>query len=127
MGPPFSSCRPLEAGAARPASATGSYPGLWGRKGGCAVFGLIAYLFCGLALALMGDALFFGGNLFLSLPLLTAPAAGLCGFLVALVWYFDIKSRERAKKKRTKALVAMAAALLCCIGCLVYLLVRMFV
>lgn len=91
------------------------------------MFGLIAYLFCGLALALVGDALFFGGNLFLTLPLLTAPAAGLCGFLVALVWYFEIKNRERARKKRGKALFAMSAALLCCIGSLLFLLIRMFV
>lgn len=91
------------------------------------MFGLIAYLFCGLALALVGDTLFLGGNLFLSLPLLAAPAAGLCGFLVALIWYFDIKNRERARKKRTKALIAMAFALACCIGCLVFLLIRMFV
>ncbi len=91
------------------------------------MFGLIAYLFCLVSLALLGDALFLGGNLFLSLPLLAAPVAGLCGFLVAVVWFFDIKNRERAKKKRVKAQVAMAIALLCCIGSLIYLLIRMFV
>ncbi len=91
------------------------------------MFGLIAYLFCLVSLALLGDALFLGGNFFLSLPLLAAPVAGLCGFLVAAVWYFDIKTRERAKKKRAKALAAMAVALLCCIGSLIYLLIRMFV
>lgn len=91
------------------------------------MFGFIAYLFCAFSLLLMGDVLFLGGNLFLSLPLLTAPAAGLCGFLTALVWYFDIKNRERAKKKRAKALFAMAFALLCCVGSLLYLLIRMFV
>lgn len=91
------------------------------------MFGLIAYLFCGLALALAGDALLGGGNLFLTFPLLTAPAAGFCGFLVALVWYFDIKNRERARKKRAKALVAMAVSLCCCIASLLFLLIRMFV
>ena len=91
------------------------------------MFGLIAYLFCIFSLGLLADAMFLGGNFFLSLPLLTAPVAGLCGFFVAVVWYFDIKNRERAKKKRAKALVAMTIALICCIGNLSYLLIRMFV
>ena len=91
------------------------------------MFGLIAYLFCLVSLALLGDVLFLSGSLFRSLPLLAAPVAGLCGFLVAAVWYLDIKTRERAKKKRAKALAAMAVALLCCIGSLIYLLIRMFV
>lgn len=91
------------------------------------MFGLIAYLFGVFALALVGDALFLKSSLFLSFPLLAAPVAGFCGFLVALVWYFDIKNRERAKRKRSKALFAMAFALLCCIGSLVFLLIRMFV
>ncbi|MEA5060504.1 MAG: hypothetical protein VB049_10815 [Candidatus Pelethousia sp.] len=91
------------------------------------MYGLISYLFCSLSLVLMSDALFFHGSLFLRLPMLTAPVAALCGFLVALVWYFDIKNRERAKKKRLKALFAMALALVCCIGSLLFLLIRMFI
>jgi len=70
--------------------------------------------------------LFWGGHLFLTFTMLAAPVSGLCGFLVALVWYFEIKNRERAKKKRIKALFAMAVALACCIGSLIFLLIRMF-
>ena len=86
----------------------------------------ISYAFSLASLLLLADALFLGGNLFLTFPLLTAPVAGFCGFLTALLWYLDIKNRERAKKKRTKAMAAMIVALCCTLSTLLFLLIRMF-
>lgn len=86
----------------------------------------ISYLFSLLSLFLVADALFLDGLCFLSLPFLTAPISALCGFLVAAVWYLDIKNRERAKKKRKKAMFAMVVSLSCCVGSLLFLLARMF-
>lgn len=86
----------------------------------------ISYLFSLLSLFLVADALFLDGLCFLSLPFLTAPISALCGFLVAAVWYLDIKNRERAKKKRKKALLAMIVSLSCCVCSLLFLLARMF-
>ena len=90
------------------------------------LIGLVSYLFSALALVLLADALFLGGSLFRAFPLLTAPVAGLCGFLTALVWYLDIKNRVRAKKKRTKAMVAMVVSLSACLLSLIFLLFRLF-
>ena len=70
----------------------------------------ISYLFSLLSLFLVADALFLDG---------------LC-FLVAAVWYLDIKNRERAKKKRKKAMFAMVVSLSCCVCSLLFLLARMF-
>jgi len=89
--------------------------------------GFFAYAFSLFSLSLILDALLLGGSWFLTFPTLTAPVAAFCGFLTALVWYFDIKNRERAKKKRRKAMVAMVVSLSCCIAGLLFLLVRMFV
>ncbi len=86
----------------------------------------ISYLFSLLSLFLVADALFLDGLCFLSLPFLTAPLSALCGFLVAAVWYLDIKNRERAKKKRKKAMFAMVVSLSCCVCSLLLLLGRMF-
>lgn len=86
----------------------------------------IPYLFSLLSLFLVADALFLDGLCFLSLPFLTAPLSALCGFLVAAVWYLDIKNRERAKKKRKKAMFAMVVSLSCCVCSLLFLLARMF-
>lgn len=86
----------------------------------------ISYLFSLLSLFLVADALFLDGLCFLSLPFLTAPISALCGFLVAAVWYLDIKNRERAKKKRKKAMFAMVVSLSCCVCSLLLLLARMF-
>ena len=84
----------------------------------------ISYLFSLLSLFLVADALFLDGLCFLSLPFLTAPLSALCGFLVAAVWYLDIKNR--AKKKRKKAMFAMVVSLSCCVCSLLFLLARMF-
>lgn len=86
----------------------------------------ISYLFSLLSLFLVADALFLDGLCFLSLPFLTAPLSALWGFLVAAVWYLDIKNRERAKKKRKKAMFAMVVSLSCCVCSLLFLLARMF-
>ena len=86
----------------------------------------ISYLFSLLSLFLVADALFLDGLCFLSLPFLTAPLSALCGFLVAAVRYLDIKNRERAKKKRKKAMFAMVVSLSCCVCSLLFLLARMF-
>lgn len=86
----------------------------------------ISYLFSLLSLFLVADALFLDGLCFLSLPFLTAPLSALCGFLVAAVWYLDINNRERAKKKRKKAMFAMVVSLSCCVCSLLFLLARMF-
>ena len=86
----------------------------------------ISYLFSLFSLFLVADALFLDGLCFLSLPFLTAPISALCGFLVAAVWYLDIKNQERAKKKRKKAMFAMVVSLSCCVGSLLFLLARMF-
>ena len=86
----------------------------------------ISYLFSLLSLFLVADALFLDGLCFLSLPFLTAPISALCGFLVAAVWYLGIKNRERAKKKRKKAMFAMVVSLSCCVCSLLFLLARMF-
>ncbi len=86
----------------------------------------ISYPFSLLSLFLVADALFLDGLCFLSLPFLTAPLSALCGFLVAAVWYLDIKNRERAKKKRKKAMFAMVVSLSCCVCSLLFLLARMF-
>ena len=40
--------------------------------------------------------------------------------------YCDIKNRERAKKKRKKAMFAMVVSLSCCVCSLLFLLARMF-
>ncbi|MDR0839977.1 MAG: hypothetical protein LBN26_01110 [Christensenellaceae bacterium] len=89
------------------------------------MYGLISYLFCLFSLGLLYD-LICGGLPFVSLPPLCAPAAALAGFLVAAVWYLDIRNRERAKKKRRKALFAMICNLVVCIAALGYLLLKMF-
>ena len=86
----------------------------------------ISYLFSLLSLFLVADALFLDGLCSLSPPFLTAPLSALCGFLVAAVWYLDIKNRERAKKKRKKAMFAMVVSLSCCVCSLLFLLARMF-
>ncbi len=59
-------------------------------------------------------------------PLSHRPPIRPCGFLVAAVWYLDIKNRERAKKKRKKAMFAMVVSLSCCVCSLLLLLGRMF-
>ena len=60
-----------------------------------------------------------------ALPWFTAFLAGATGTLIALVWYFDIKARERAKKKRGKAFTAMMVDICVCILAVCELIVNM--
>ena len=91
--------------------------------------GIIAYAFGGIGLFLLLD-----GALNLSvalcavkvaLPWFTPFLAGTTGTLIALVWYFDIKARERAKKKRGKAFTAMMVDICVCILAVCELIVNM--
>ena len=61
-----------------------------------------------------------------ALPWFTPFLAGATGTLIALVWYFDIKARERAKKKRGKAFTAMMVDICVCILAVCELIVNMF-
>ena len=69
--------------------------------------GIIAYVFGGIGLFLLLDGAVLHLGIAAALPWFTAFLAGATGTLIALVWYFDIKARERAKKKRGKAFTAM--------------------
>ena len=70
--------------------------------------GIIAYAFGGIGLFLLLD----GAVLHL-------------GIAAALPWYFDIKARERAKKKRGKAFTAMMVDICVCILAVCELIVNM--
>ena len=60
-----------------------------------------------------------------ALPWFTPFLAGATGTLIALVWYFDIKARERAKKRRGKAFTAMMVDICVCILAVCELIVNM--
>lgn len=77
--------------------------------------GIIAYTFGGMGLFLLLDGALLHTGVAAALPWFTAFLAGATGTLIALVWYFDIKARERAKKKRGKAFTAMVADICVCI------------
>ena len=77
--------------------------------------GIIAYVFGGIGLFLLLDGALLHTGVAAALPWFTAFLAGATGTLIALVWYFDIKARERAKKKRGKAFTAMVADICVCI------------
>lgn len=87
--------------------------------------GIIAYAFGGIGLFLLldGAALHLGAAA--ALPWFTPFLAGATGTLIALVWYFDIKARERAKKKRSKAFTAMIANICVCILAVCELIIDM--
>ena len=60
-----------------------------------------------------------------ALPWFTPFLAGATGTLIALVWYFDIKAREQAKKRRGKAFTAMMVDICVCILAVCELIVNM--
>lgn len=77
--------------------------------------GIIAYAFGGIGLFLLLDGALLHLGIAAALPWFTPFLAGTTGTLIALVWYFDIKARERAKKKRGKAFTAMMVDICVCI------------
>ena len=87
--------------------------------------GALAYIFTLASLALCANAAHPFLPIAWEIPDYIAPAAAFTAFFIALVWYFDIKARERVKKKRKKAIVAMTASLAACAITLAYLLVGM--
>ena len=87
--------------------------------------GIIAYAFGGIGLFLLLDAAMPRCSTTAALPWFTPFLAGATGTLIALVWYFDIKARERAKKKRGKAFTAMMVDICVCILAVCELIVNM--
>ena len=88
--------------------------------------GIIAYAFGGIGLfLLLGRRRCCILGIAAALPWFTAFLAGATGTLIALVWYFDIKARERAKKKRGKAFTAMMVDICVCILAVCELIVNM--
>lgn len=85
----------------------------------------ITYIFAIAGVFLVADAAILNLGIAAQLPWFTAAAAGFAGFLVAVVWYFEIKAKERAKKKRVKAFAAMFANLSVCIVAVAYLIAQM--
>ena len=77
--------------------------------------GIIAYAFAGVGLMVLSDEIILHTGFAAALPWFTPFLAGATGALVALVWYFDIKAKERAKKKRNKAFAAMTVNICVCI------------
>jgi len=84
--------------------------------------GVLTYIFTLASLALCANAAYPFLPISREIPGYIAPAAAFTAFFIALIWYFDIKARERAKKKRKKAVIAMTASLAACAITLAYLL-----
>lgn len=85
--------------------------------------GIIAYAFGGIGLFLLLDGAL---RIWASRRRCRyAVSRGHHGTLIALVWYFDIKARERAKKKRGKAFTAMMVDICVCILAVCELIVNM--
>jgi len=76
---------------------------------------VLTYGFAALSVLLVLDGAFAASGMAGALPWFTAAAAAFSGFLIAVVWYFDIRKRQRAKKHRTKALAAICVNLAACI------------
>lgn len=87
--------------------------------------GIIAYAFGGIGLFLLLDGAVLHLGVAAALPWFTPFLAGATGTLIALVWYFDIKARERAKKKRGKAFTTMMVDICVCILAVCELIVNM--
>lgn len=87
--------------------------------------GIIAYVFGGIGLFILLDGALLHLGVAAALPWFTAFLAGATGTLIALVWYFDIKARERAKKRRGKAFTAMMVDICVCILAVCELIVNM--
>ena len=85
----------------------------------------LAYGFGALAVFLLLDGAFLELGAARALPWFAPAAAAFTGFLISVVWYFDIRARQRAKKHRKKALAAMCADLVACILAVLYVIVDM--
>lgn len=85
----------------------------------------ITYILAAAGGLLVLDAVMLNLGIAAQLPWFTAAAAGFTGFLVAVVWYFEIKATERAKKKRAKAYAAMFVNLSVCILAVAFLIAQM--
>lgn len=83
----------------------------------------LSYFFGAVSLLLTADRL--GPDLFGALPWFAPAAAAVTGFFIGLIWYFDIKDRERAAKKRAKALAAMLFNTISCILAVLYYIYQM--
>lgn len=77
--------------------------------------GFLSYLFGILSLLLTADGLLFKTGIADALPWFTGAGAAVTGCLIAVVWYFEIKATEKAKKHRAKAFAAMLFNVIACI------------
>ena len=87
--------------------------------------GIIAYAFGGIGLFLLLDGAVLHLGIAAALPRLTTFLEGATGTLIALERNFEIKARERAKKKRGKAFTAMMVDICVCILAVCELIVNM--
>ena len=77
--------------------------------------GFLSYLFGILSLLLTADGLFFKTGIAAALPWFTGVGAAVTGCLIGVVWYFEIKATQKAKKHRSKAFAAMLVNVVGCI------------
>lgn len=77
--------------------------------------GYLSYFFGSMSLLLSADAAVLHTGIAGALPWFTAAGAAVTGCLIAVVWYYEIKATERAKKHRTKAFAAMLFNVAACI------------
>lgn len=77
--------------------------------------GFLSYLFGLLSLLLTADSLFFKTGIAEALPWFTGAGAAVTGCLIAVVWYFEIKATQKAKKHRAKSFAAMLFNVIACI------------
>ena len=77
--------------------------------------GFLSYLFGLLSLLLSADSAVLHTGIADALPWFTGVGAAVTGCLIAVVWYFEIKATEKAKKHRAKAFAAMLFNVIACI------------
>ncbi|MBQ4610114.1 MAG: hypothetical protein IJB30_00100 [Clostridia bacterium] len=77
--------------------------------------GFLSYLFGILSLLHSADAVLLKTGIAEALPWFTGAGAAVTGLLIAVVWYFEIKATEKAKKHRAKAFAAMLFDVIACI------------
>ena len=77
--------------------------------------GFLSYLFGLLSLLHSADAAVLGTGIADSLPWFTGAGAAVTGCLIAVVWYYEIKATQKAKKHRAKAFAAMLFNVIACI------------
>lgn len=87
--------------------------------------GVLSYIFSLVSVILCANAAYPFLPITREIPGYIAPAAAFTAFFIALIWYFDIKAKERAKKKRKKAVIAMTVGLAACALALTCVLVDM--